>query len=87
MTCPLCDGTGYKDHAGFAMDPCDHKEHNMTLKVGDKVQKTKGYKWPGVVVGVFDTLAGKTRIVVECTVPEVAGALHIYNLEQVELIA
>ena len=26
MTCPLCDGTGYKDHAGFAMDPCDHEK-------------------------------------------------------------
>jgi len=23
--CPLCDGTGYKDHAGFAMDPCKHE--------------------------------------------------------------
>lgn len=23
MTCPLCNNTGYKDHAGFAMDPCD----------------------------------------------------------------
>lgn len=22
--CPMCDGTGYKDYAGFAMDPCDH---------------------------------------------------------------
>ena len=21
--CPLCDGTGFKDYAGFAMDPCD----------------------------------------------------------------
>jgi len=20
--CKMCDGTGYKDHAGFAMDPC-----------------------------------------------------------------
>ena len=20
----MCDDTGYKDHAGFAMDPCDH---------------------------------------------------------------
>lgn len=30
MTCPLCDGTGYKDYAGFAMDPCDHEERNMT---------------------------------------------------------
>ena len=23
--CPLCDGTGYKDHAGFAMDACNHE--------------------------------------------------------------
>lgn len=22
--CALCDGTGYKDHAGFAMDVCEH---------------------------------------------------------------
>lgn len=22
--CTKCDGTGYKDHAGFAMDSCDH---------------------------------------------------------------
>jgi hypothetical protein len=50
-------------------------------KVGDRVQKATGYKWPGVV-SVFDTLAGKTRVVVECTVPEVAGALHIYSPEQ-----
>lgn len=52
------------------------------LKVGDKVQKIKGYTWPGVVVAVFNNLKGDTRIVVECTVPEVAGALHIYNPEQ-----
>lgn len=52
------------------------------LKVGDKVQRIKGYTWPGVVVAVFNNLKGDTRIVVECTVPEVAGALHIYNPEQ-----
>ncbi|MFC0683190.1 hypothetical protein [Novosphingobium clariflavum] len=22
--CTMCDGTGYKDYAGFGMDPCDH---------------------------------------------------------------
>jgi hypothetical protein len=22
--CNMCDGTGYKDYAGFAIDPCDH---------------------------------------------------------------
>ena len=56
------------------------------LRCGSRVQKIKGYKWPGVVVSVFTTLAGQTRIVVECTVPEVAGALHIYNPEQLERI-
>lgn len=47
-------------------------------KVGDRVQKRSGYAWPGEVVAVFKTLVGKTRVVVECTVPQVAGALHIY---------
>ena len=56
------------------------------MNIGDKVQKTKGYRWPGVVVAMFETLAGKTRIVVECTVPEVAGALHIYSPEQIEVV-
>ncbi|WP_316194488.1 hypothetical protein [Bradyrhizobium sp. SZCCHNRI3052] len=56
------------------------------MKVGDKVEKIKGYKWPGVVVSMFSTLKGKPRLVVECTVPEVGGALHIYNPEQLRLI-
>ena len=25
--CTMCDGTGYKDHAGFGMDPCAHSRH------------------------------------------------------------
>ncbi len=56
------------------------------MKVGDKVEKIKGYKWPGVVVSMFSTLKGKPRLVVECTFPEVGGALHIYNPEQLRLI-
>jgi hypothetical protein len=52
------------------------------MQVGDEVEKIRGYKWPGVVVSVFHTLAGDERVVVECTVPEVAGALHIYAPEQ-----
>jgi hypothetical protein len=55
------------------------------VKVGDKVRKVKGYEWPGIVVSVFQNLKGQDRYVVECTVPEVAGALHIYNREQLEL--
>lgn len=52
------------------------------LNVGDKVQKRTGYRWPGEVVAVFKTLRGERRVVVECTVKEVAGALHIYSEEQ-----
>jgi len=54
------------------------------FKLGDKVEKAKGYKWPGVVVAVFETLSGKKRYVVECAVPEVAGALHIYSAKDLK---
>jgi len=59
---------------------------NTQFKVGDKVEKVSGYKWPGIVVSAFDTLAGERRVVVECTTPEVAGALHIYNEKQLMLV-
>jgi hypothetical protein len=55
---------------------------SQTWKIGDVVEKISGYRWPGVVRSVFTTIAGETRIVVECTVPEVAGALHIYSPSQ-----
>lgn len=55
-----------------------------SIEVGDRVYKTKGYKWPGVVVAKFNTLSGQERYVVECTVPEVSGALHIYNRDQLQ---
>ena len=55
------------------------------MTVGDTVRKTKGYAWPGVIVADFTTLTGQRRLVVECTTPEVAGALHIYNEDQLEL--
>ena len=57
-----------------------------SLAIGDKVEKVSGYKWPGIVVAVFDTLAGERRVVVECTTPEVAGALHIYNEKQLMFV-
>lgn len=56
------------------------------MRVGDRVQKRSGYKWPGVIVAIFETLSGETRVVVECTVPDVAGALHIYSLAQIEAL-
>lgn len=56
------------------------------MKIGDKVTKTKGYQFSGVVVSVFQTIAGKTRYVVECTVEGAGGMLHIYNAEQLEKV-
>jgi hypothetical protein len=55
-------------------------------EIGKSVQKKTGYKFPGKIVSVFKTLSGKKRYVVECTVPEVSGILHIYNPEQLEFI-
>ena len=55
-----------------------------TIEPGlEPVEKVRGYCWPGVVVARFTTLAGLPRVVVECTVPEVSGALHIYAPEQI----
>lgn len=52
--------------------------------VGDPVKKASGYLWPGVVISRFRTLRGENRYVVECTIPEVAGALHIFSASQLE---
>jgi hypothetical protein len=62
-------------------------EHDTAdLYVGDKVRKVSGYKFPGIVVAVFRNLKGEDRYVVECTVPEVTGMLHIYNRNQLEKV-
>jgi hypothetical protein len=37
----------------------------MQFKTGDPVEKTKGYKFLGFVIGVVKTRNGKTRYVVE----------------------
>lgn len=58
----------------------------INMQIGDKVQKVKGYSWPGVIVADFVNLKGQRRLVVECTVPEVSGALHIYNEDQLVLL-
>ena len=55
------------------------------LTPGDRVEKVSGYKWPGIVVASFLTTKGQHRLVVECLVPEVAGALHIYAPEQLRI--
>lgn len=53
------------------------------LDVGDEVVKIDGdVRFSGVVVAAYQTLSGKPRVVVECTVPGVAGLQHIYRPDQ-----
>lgn len=54
----------------------------MKFKIGDKVYKPKGYKFPGTVVSVFQTTSGDIRIVAEL---EDNGMLHIFSENQLEL--
>lgn len=55
--------------------------------VGDRVVKRAGYDFPGIVVAVFNTLAGKERFVVEYVHQgePPTGMLHIFNAEQLDL--
>jgi hypothetical protein len=53
------------------------------FKVGDRVDKVKGYKFPGTVVSVFVTTAGETRLVVEI---DNYGLLHIFNPNQLKIV-
>lgn len=52
------------------------------FKIGDKVHKPKGYKFPGIVVSVFINTSGDVRIVAEM---EDNGMLHIFSESQLEL--
>jgi len=51
------------------------------FKVGDKAHKTKGYKFPCTVVGVFETIKGDIRVVGEM---DEYRLLHIFNEDQLE---
>ena len=52
------------------------------FKIGDKVKKPKGYSFDGIIVSIFQTTKGETRIVAEL---ENNGMLHIFNENQLEL--
>ncbi len=52
------------------------------FKVGDRICKPKGYKFPGIVVSVFQTTSGEIRIVAELIDN---GMLHIFSENQLEL--
>lgn len=59
-------------------------ENGALYCVGDTVQKRRGYRFPGVVVAVYETLNGDTRYVVECTAESAEGCQHIFNEGQLD---
>ena len=69
---------------GVLFQPTNNMNEQQKFNPGDHVVKVSGYRYPGIVVAAFQNLAGQWRYVVECTVPEVAGMLHIYNGGQLE---
>jgi len=52
------------------------------FKIGDRVYKPKGYKFPGIIVAVFENTAGEIRLVAEMIDN---GMLHIFTESQLEL--
>lgn len=52
------------------------------FNIGDRVDKVKGYSFPGIVVSVFHTTTGELRFVVEM---DVHHLLHIFNANQLVL--
>ena len=72
-------GTGKSIHVKINIKK---KRSKMSkFEVGDKAIKPKGYAFPCTVVGVFETLAGNTRVVGEM---DEYGLLHIFNENQLE---
>lgn len=58
------------------MDSSKHDPKPL-YSVGDRVKKTTGYQYPGVVVSVFTNMNGDVRYVVEHRIS--VGMLHIFN--------
>lgn len=56
------------------------EQSSNKFKLGDKVYKPEGYKFPGTVVSVFEKTTGEVRLVVE----DDRGLLHIFNESQLD---
>lgn len=54
---------------------------SATLQIGDRVTKPEGYRFDAWIVAVFDTLAGKRRVVAD----NGDGLLHIFAPEQLRM--
>lgn len=59
------------------------KKEQAKFKIGDKVHKPKGHKFPGEVRAIFTNSKNEIRVVAEM---EDNGMLHIFNESQLELL-
>lgn len=59
------------------------KKDQAKFRVGDKVYKPKGYKFPSEVRAIFTNTKGEIRVVAEM---QDNGMLHIFNESQLELL-
>jgi hypothetical protein len=57
---------------------------NSKFKLGDRVRKRGGDEYPGLIVSVFTSSAGRTCYVVEVD-PPFSEAFHVLEEEQLEL--
>lgn len=67
----------------FAAAPKEIAEREpLTFALGERVRKNDGYRFPGVVVCTFWTLAGRARYVVEAEEEGFGGLLHVFSAAQ-----
>ena len=57
------------------------------MQVGDRFRKINGYTFEGVIVAIFTTLKGETRIVGELVGTNGNGMLHIFSPNQIQTYA
>lgn len=60
------------------------KVERVKFIAGNRVQRSHGYKYPGIVLCVFETLDHKIRYVVEAEHPDFRGMLHIFGNADLE---
>lgn len=57
---------------------------DSAFTIGQRVRKAKGYRFPGIVIGVSQKLDGRLLYLVECIAPDCAGMCHIYSEKDLE---
>ncbi|WP_168160802.1 helix-turn-helix domain-containing protein [Weeksella sp. HMSC059D05] len=65
------------------MTTTTEKLEESKFRIGDKVYKPKGYKFPGEVRAIFTNTRNEIRIVAEM---EDNGMLHIFNESQLKIL-